>query len=57
MTAYYERSFPRDAEHFSAVLAALPDDAVAKMLLERCQRYAKNPPPPTWDGVEVMTHK
>jgi adenylate cyclase len=57
MAEYYERSFSRAAAYFRDALKALPGDPVALMLMERSQNYRKNPPPPEWDGVEVMTHK
>ena len=54
---YYRRSFTRSAELFEKILALLSEDDVARQYLERCHRYAKNPPPADWDGVEVMTEK
>jgi adenylate cyclase len=57
MAEYYDRSFARAMGYFRDVLKLLPLDPMAVMLLERSQRYAKSPPPPSWDGVEVMTHK
>jgi class 3 adenylate cyclase len=57
MAEYYERNFANAARYFKDVLKLFPDDNVAQMLLERCRLYGKNPPPETWDGVEVMTHK
>jgi len=54
---YYRRSFSRAAELFDKILSLLPKDDIARQYMERCQRYAKNPPPADWDGVEVMTEK
>lgn len=54
---YYRRSFTRAATLFEQILSLLPEDDIARQYLERCQRYAKNPPPADWDGVEVMTEK
>ncbi|MCA1949379.1 MAG: adenylate/guanylate cyclase domain-containing protein [Treponema sp.] len=54
---YYRRSFGRAAELFEKILALLPGDDIAAQYLERSHRYAKNPPPADWDGVEVMTEK
>jgi class 3 adenylate cyclase/HAMP domain-containing protein len=54
---YYRRSFTRSAELFEKILTILPEDDISRQYLERCQRYAKNPPPAEWDGVEVMTEK
>ena len=55
MAAYYERDFSRAAQSFRAVLGILPEDATAKMLLERSLQYGRNPPPVDWDGT--MTRK
>lgn len=54
---YYRRSFGRAAELFEKILALFPGDDIAAQYLERSHRYAKNPPPADWDGVEVMTEK
>jgi adenylate cyclase len=50
---YQARRFAEAAQ----VLAALPDDAPAGVLRQRCQHYLKDPPPPDWDGVHAMTTK
>jgi class 3 adenylate cyclase len=57
MAEYYERNFASAAGYFRDALKAMPGDSVAAMLLERTQKYSRNPPPAGWDGVEVMTHK
>jgi len=57
MAEYYDRSFSRAIGYFKDALKILPRDLMAATLLERSKRYEKNPPPPVWDGVEVMTHK
>jgi len=57
MSEYYGRNFERACSHFREALKAMPGDPVAAMLLERSQKYRRNPPPAEWDGVEVMTHK
>jgi class 3 adenylate cyclase/HAMP domain-containing protein len=57
MAEYYERNFTRAARYFRDALKVLPGDNAAAMLLERSQKYSRNPPPTEWDGVEVMTHK
>jgi hypothetical protein len=57
MAEYYQQNFGKAAAHFQDALKAIPGDPVAEMLLARSQRYRANPPPPEWDGVEVMTRK
>jgi class 3 adenylate cyclase/HAMP domain-containing protein len=57
MELYYGRNFADAAVSFSSVLALLPEDHNAAMLLERCKAYAASPPPEGWDGVEVMQTK
>jgi adenylate cyclase len=57
MEAYYRRDFAGALSGFSEVVALLPDDPVAAILVPRTQRLAKSPPGPEWNGVEVMTSK
>jgi len=57
MELYYRRDFGGAAKRFQEVLTVLPDDFNAANLLKRCQTYAVTPPPPGWDGVEVMQTK
>jgi len=57
MEYYYRQDFVAAGKHFLAVLNTLKDDYNAGSLLERCKKYAVSPPPPGWDGVEVMQTK
>ncbi|HEY9594283.1 MAG TPA: adenylate/guanylate cyclase domain-containing protein [Spirochaetia bacterium] len=57
MAEYFDRNFKKAVRYFRDTLKLLPDDPAARMLLERSELYLKNPPPATWDGVEVMTRK
>ncbi len=57
MDLYYAQSFEDAAKGFHGVLKALPDDFLANLFVERCQRMAANPPPRDWDGVEIMETK
>jgi len=57
MAEYYDRSFGKAMRYFGDVLRILPGDVSATLLLERSARYQRQPPPPEWEGVEVMTHK
>jgi class 3 adenylate cyclase/HAMP domain-containing protein len=54
---YYARKF-KDAEAaFRDILKLSPDDYPAEIFQERALAFAKNPPPASWDGVEVLTEK
>ena len=57
MLFYYRRDFASAAKYFNAVLTILKGDFNASNLLERCKAYYRSPPPPDWDGVEVMQTK
>ena len=57
MDAYYARDFAKAKEGFTSAAKALSDDFLAEMMMERCTRYAANPPDDDWDGVEVMETK
>jgi class 3 adenylate cyclase/HAMP domain-containing protein len=57
MRLYYDREFQEAAESFDKVLTLLPTDKSAPAMAERSRRYAKSPPPESWNGVEIMTEK
>jgi class 3 adenylate cyclase/HAMP domain-containing protein len=57
MKLYFQRSFAEAAALFRDVARSLPGDFSAQTMLTRCEAYAKTPPPPDWDGVEVMHSK
>jgi len=57
MECYYRRAFTEGAAAFEKVLSMLQDDFNAQNLLDRCRVYAVDPPPETWDGVEIMKSK
>ena len=52
-----KRDFAAAAKRFQAALSLLPGDFNAAKILERCKAYNANPPPPDWNGVEVMKSK
>eukprot|EP00929_Paragymnodinium_shiwhaense_P103316 TRINITY_DN6672_c0_g1_i2.p1 TRINITY_DN6672_c0_g1~~TRINITY_DN6672_c0_g1_i2.p1 ORF type:complete len:1202 (-),score=323.56 TRINITY_DN6672_c0_g1_i2:71-3676(-) len=59
---YLNRDFVAAEMKFAAVKelflqASEIDDKPADMLIARCKRYAKAPPPPEWDGVERLQKK
>jgi adenylate cyclase len=58
MQEYYPgRHFASAARKFEDVGRMLPDDFASTLLRDRCLLYEKDPPPPDWDGVEVMKSK
>jgi predicted ATPase/class 3 adenylate cyclase len=57
MDLYFRRDFQGAAAAFRDALQTLPDDLVPARLLERAERYEKDPPPEDWEGVETLTHK
>jgi hypothetical protein len=57
MDLYYRRAFSEAAAKFREVLKILPGDWNGENLCRRCISYASSPPPPDWNGVEVMHSK
>lgn len=58
MELYYGRKFAEAARTFREVTSILgPDDQPSVLLTERCEAYAKSPPPSNWDGTEVLHEK
>lgn len=57
LDAYLDRRWNEAAETFSRALDARPDDLAAGMMIQRCRRYAENPPAPDWDGVCTLDSK
>jgi len=39
------------------VFGTFPDDAVARLYLDRCRAFRQDPPPPEWDGVVDLKTK
>jgi len=54
---YKLMKFEEAKVYFQKALDIKQDDGPAKVYFERCEHYLKNPPPPDWDGVFVMTTK
>src|SRR5438067_2371162 len=54
---FRERDFTQAKILFSQFLEFYPDDALAKMYLERSLEYEKQPPDATWNAVEVFKKK
>ncbi|MDR1024549.1 MAG: HAMP domain-containing protein [Treponema sp.] len=57
MEHYYRRQFREAAEKFRDVVVLFPNDFNARNLFGRSKTYLTNPPPPDWNGVEVMQTK
>jgi class 3 adenylate cyclase/HAMP domain-containing protein len=57
MDCYYRRQFREAAEKFREAVTIIPSDTNARNLFGRCKLYLTNPPPPDWNGVEVMQTK
>jgi adenylate cyclase len=56
MAEYFDRSFARASEYFREALNSMPGDTVAALLLERSERFEKDPPPEAWDGTDGSGH-
>lgn len=57
LALYKKRQFAEAKAQFEKALSIKPDDGPSKLYVERCEHFIKNPPPPDWDGVFVMTTK
>ncbi|MDR0641876.1 MAG: HAMP domain-containing protein [Treponema sp.] len=57
MECYYRRQFREAAEKFRDVVTIIPSDINARNLFGRCKTCLSSPPPPDWNGVEVMQTK
>ena len=54
---YESRKFDEAKNIFAAVFKNDPEDMVAKLYLDRCEKYIAAPPPSSWDGVDNLTEK
>lgn len=57
METMRRREWARAIELFEVTLRMRPDDGPARLHLERCRGYEKQPPPADWDGVWTMSSK
>jgi class 3 adenylate cyclase/HAMP domain-containing protein len=57
MGCYYRRQFREAAEKFRDAVTMFPGDINARNLFGRCKACLTSPPPPDWNGVEVMQTK
>lgn len=54
---YRARRWAEARERFEELLSADPGDGPARELAKRCERFAAEPPPPSWGGEFVMVEK
>jgi len=58
VTLYRDRQFTEAAQLFQSVAGTIgKDDALCRMYLDRCERFAEEPPAPDWDGSYTMSEK
>jgi class 3 adenylate cyclase/CHASE2 domain-containing sensor protein len=55
--AYENGEFPKAGKIFAELYRQDRVDGVAKLYLDRCEKYIKTPPPPDWSGVDNLTEK
>ena len=54
---YESRNFEKAKKIFTAIYQKYPDDKVAKLYLDRCDKYIVDPPPESMGGVDNLTEK
>lgn len=57
LAAYRQQDWQAATELFELVLRTKPHDGPAQVYLERCARFAIEPPPQGWTGITVMETK
>ena len=57
IAAYRARDWPAAVAAFQRALRHAPDDGPSRVYLRRVEAYLRDPPPPTWDGIQVSTQK
>ncbi|MDR0289675.1 MAG: CHASE2 domain-containing protein [Treponema sp.] len=57
INVYEQRQFVVAGKIFNSLIERNTDDKVAKLYLERCEKFAANLPPDTWDAVNNLTEK
>eukprot|EP00429_Kryptoperidinium_foliaceum_P110056 CAMPEP_0176319750 /NCGR_PEP_ID=MMETSP0121_2-20121125/70463_1 /TAXON_ID=160619 /ORGANISM="Kryptoperidinium foliaceum, Strain CCMP 1326" /LENGTH=148 /DNA_ID=CAMNT_0017662109 /DNA_START=142 /DNA_END=588 /DNA_ORIENTATION=+ len=56
--AYMEQRFDAAIGHLRTIAGIRGgEDDTGQVLLERCQEFLENPPPPNWDGTEVSSDR
>lgn len=54
---YCQRQFSQSAAVYQKILELNPSDGLSRLFVDRCNRYAQTPPPPSWEGECVLDHK
>ncbi len=54
---YRQQQWTKAIEYFQMVLALAPEDGPSRTFVQRAERFIKEPPSPTWDGVYRLTSK
>ena len=54
LEVYFQGRFTEARVKFESVLAQRPDDGPSSLMIARCARYEKEPPPPDWNGVHTQ---
>jgi tetratricopeptide (TPR) repeat protein len=57
LNLYKNMKFKEALSAFEKALEYEPGDGPAQLYINRCKELIKNPPPPDWDGVFIMTTK
>ncbi len=57
LSLYRGRDFVRAKGSFAQALAARPDDKPSQLYVDRCDHFAKEPPPDSWSGEWVLSSK
>lgn len=57
LDAYRGRRWAEAERAFHAACRAMPGDEPSTLYVERCQQFAKQPPPEDWDGVWTLAGK
>jgi adenylate cyclase len=55
--AYENKEFEKAKKIFAEVCQKKPEDLVAKLYLQRCEKYTAAPLPANWNGVDNLTEK
>ncbi|MCL2320223.1 MAG: adenylate/guanylate cyclase domain-containing protein [Treponema sp.] len=54
---YESKDFGAAKKMFAGIFQNDPEDSVARLYMQRCEKYILSPPPANWDGVDNLTEK